>query len=265
MTSSISDTWLEQLKSSCAEASITCLDIIIDQAGGAPMLSSVLSVEPALPWQSLFTGLPEASAEDLAPLLVRVDLAQPLQRQWLKGLIQFLNNRSQLLVLASCWPFEVLAENLGQCLEARHAGRLGLLRYYDPRIFPLLFSHVLQVDQQQVLLRPALFWSWLDIDGEPRWLMGNPDRPPSPHNFTHIELSDVQLQAFACICDALQATEDLHEALPSDWSAQQRFDACCLALFEALQNGLSLTSERDSYLLGRLLGAGVSSSSDMRK
>ncbi|WP_460121761.1 DUF4123 domain-containing protein [Pseudomonas sp. S2_C03] len=257
MTSIMSDTWLEQLDSSCAEVSITCLDIIIDQAGGAPLLPSVLSVEPALPWQSLFSGLPEESAEDLAPLLVRVDLAQPLQRQWLKGLIQFLKNRSQLLVLASCWPFGVLAEYLGQCLEARHVGRLGLLRYYDPRIFPLLFSHVLQADQQQVLLRPAWFWSWLDIDGEPRWLMGSPDRPRSPLDFVHIELSDLQLDAFSCVSDALMAIKRHRQAMPGDWSAQQQFDGCFAAMLEANQSGLVFAPEREAYAVAKLQGAGV--------
>ena len=158
---------------SCATASITCLDIIIDQAGSdAPLLPSVLSVEPSLPWYSLFTGLPEAGAEDLAPLLVRVDLAQPLQRHWLIGLMHELDGRSQLLALASLWPFQALAEHLGRCLEARNGGCLGLLRYYDPRLFPLLFSHVLQPDQQQPWLRPAVFWSWLDRDGVPQRLLG---------------------------------------------------------------------------------------------
>ena len=120
------NTWIELLEVSCSQVSVTCLDIIIDQAGSdSPLLPSVLSVEPALPWYSLFTGLPEAGADELAPLLVRVDLAQPLQRQWLVGLVQALNGRSQLLVLGSLWPFQALAEHLGRCLEVRNGGYLG--------------------------------------------------------------------------------------------------------------------------------------------
>ncbi|MNQ61664.1 hypothetical protein D3C85_759850 [compost metagenome] len=176
MTTRHSSAWLDLLESSCARVSITCLDIIVDQAGSkSPLLPSILSVEPPLPWFSLFSGLPEAGAEELAPLLLRVDLTQPLQRHWLLGLMHDLDASSQLLILASRWPFQDLAHYLGRCLEARNGGYLGLLRYYDPRVFPLLFSHVLHPEQQQQLLRPAVFWSWLDRDGMFQRLSGGAD------------------------------------------------------------------------------------------
>lgn len=245
--------WIKLLETSCAQVSVTCLDIIIDQAGSDyPLLPSVLSVEPALPWYSLFTGLPEAGADELAPLLVRVDLAQPLQRQWFVGLVQALNGRSQLLVLASLWPFQTLAEHLSRCLEARNGGYLGLLRYYDPRLFPLFFSHVLEADQQQPFLRPAVFWSWLDRDGVPKRLSGTAATPELQDDFTPIELSDRQLETLSCASDATLAMVSLADALPSEWSAEERFQACYAAMLDATQIGLLLTPQREAHTLDSL-------------
>ncbi len=261
-----SNAWIELLEASCAQVSITCLDIIIDQAGSdSPLLPSVLSVEPALPWYSLFTGLPEAGAEELAPLLVRVDLAQPLQRQWLVGLVQALTGRSQLLVLASLWPFQALAEHLGRCLEVRNGGYLGLLRYYDPRLFPLLFSHVLEPEQQQSLLSPAVFWSWLDRDDHPKRLLGRVEMSESTEAFTPAELSDSQLEILSCASDATVAMVSLADALPSQWGAEQQFQACYAAMLDATQAGLLLTPQREAHALDRLRNACAPHTSEDRK
>ena len=258
MTTFNAGIWIERLEVSCAEASNTFLNIIIDQAGSdAPLIPSVLSVEPPLPWYSLFTGMPEAAVDELAPLLVRVDLANPLQRQWLIGLMQALNGRSQLLVLVSPWTFQVLAEHLGRCLEVRHGECLGLLRYYDPRLFPLLFSHVLEPDQQPQLLRPAVFWSWLDRDGHPKRMLGDPDAPDLPEDFRHIELSDRQLKTLGCASDASLAMASIGEKLPPEWGAEQRFEACYAAMLEASEAGLLLSTEREAYTLERLGDAGA--------
>jgi hypothetical protein len=245
--------WIALLEASCAEVSISCLDIIIDQAGcDAPLLPSVRSVEPPLAWYSLFTGLPEEGHEELAPLLVRVDLASPLQRHWLVGLLHHINVSSQLLVLTSHWPFQTLAEHLGHCMEARSGGHLGLLRYYDPRLFPLLFSHGLQPEQQQLWLRPALFWSWLDRDGAPQRLQGAADRHASVEAFEPIELSDNQLQTLSCASDATLAIRKLRIALPPGWGAEQLFQASYAAMLEATQAGLLLKAERETFTLDRL-------------
>ncbi|MBT9569921.1 DUF4123 domain-containing protein [Pseudomonas umsongensis] len=253
MTFTQRGTWIDLLEASCVKASITCLDIIIDQAGSnAPLLPSVVSVQPSLTWYSLFTGLPEAGAEELAPLLVRVDLAQPLQRQWLKGLMHELQGRSQLLALASHWPFQALAEHLGRCLEARNGGYPGLLRYYDPRLFPLLFSHVLQADQQQPWLRPAVFWSWLDRDGIPQHFPGAPDTPESVAMLSPIELSDSQVDTLGCASDATLAMNNLRHALPGERSAEQHFQACYGAMLEATLAGLLLMPEREAFTLDKL-------------
>ncbi|MGH8383842.1 DUF4123 domain-containing protein [Pseudomonas sp.] len=243
-------TWLGLLQSACEQADTRYLYVIIDQAGSeVPLLPSVLSVEPPLAWYSLFSGLPEEGAEDLAPLLVRVELAQPLQRQWLLGLMHATDGHSQLLVLASTWPFAVLAEHLGQCMEARNGGRLGLLRYYDPRLFPLLFSHVLQPEQQQPWLHPALFWSWLDRDGAPQHLLGAAQIPTVADAHSPVELSDSQVDTLACAADASAALASLSTAFPSKWGVEQRFQACYRAMLDASQAGLLLNAQREAYTL----------------
>ncbi|WP_095163070.1 DUF4123 domain-containing protein [Pseudomonas sp. Irchel 3F5] len=251
-------TWLSLLQIACEQAGTRHLHLIIDQAGSeAPLLPSVLSVEPPLAWYSLFTGLPEEGAADLAPLLVRVDLAQPLQRQWLLGLMHATDGHSQLLVLASAWPFAVLAEHLSRCLEARNGGVLGLLRYYDPRLFPLLFSHVLQPAQQQPLLRPALFWSWLDRDGSPRYLLGAADLPAGPDTHRTIELSDSQIDTLGCASDATAAVARLSSAFPREWGMERRFRACYRAMLEASKAGVLLADQREAYALDQLRQAAM--------
>jgi hypothetical protein len=260
MTAVAHTNWLELLEVSCAKASISCLDVIIDQAGSAtPWLPSVLSVEPAIPWHSLFTGLPEAGADELAPLLVRIDLAQPLQRQWLIGLMQALHGGSQLLVLASHWPFQHLAECLGRCLEAVNGGYPGLLRYYDPRVFPLLFSHVLEPAQQHILLAPAVFWSWLDRDGSPQRLLGSSQPPDRPECFSLIELSDDQVDILGCVSDATLVVKRLRDAFPLEWGAERRFRACYVAMIEATEAGLLSDFQREAFVLEKVRTTGVES------
>jgi hypothetical protein len=250
MTPAQVDTWLALLDASCAQAETSSLDIIVDQAGlSVPLLPSVLSVQPSLPWYSLFTGLPEEGVGDVGPLLVRVDLSLMLQRQWLIGLLHTLALDSQPLVLASQWPFQTLARHLGQCLEAVNGGSVGLLRYYDPCIFPVLFSHVLQADQQQPWLRPALFWSWLDRDAKPRWLLGTSEIPLSPDKAMPIELSDVQLDVLGCVSDATRLMKHRGSELPPGWSAEHTFQACYAAMLQASQDGLTLDADREAFTL----------------
>jgi hypothetical protein len=240
--------WLDRLETACAKVSVTCLYLIIDQAGSnASLLPSVISVRPPMRWYSLFTGLPEEGLEDIAPLLVQVDLAQPLQRQWLIGLMHHLHRSSQLLALVSHWPFLTLAQHLSRCLNARNGGCRGLLRYYDPRLFPLLFSHVLEPEQQQAWLRPVEFWSWLDLDGSPRLLAGKSESPECADTFNLIELSDSQLGTLRCASDATLFIGEFGPELPSDWTAEKRFQTCYAAMLEATQRGLLSDDDREAF------------------
>ncbi|NIF25135.1 DUF4123 domain-containing protein [Pantoea sp. Tr-811] len=253
MSTQAGTTWLNLLLSACEQAQTPYLHVIIDQAGFAfPIRHSVLSVDPPLDCYSLFTGLPEEGAEDLAPLLVRVELAQPLQKQWLLGLLNATNGLPVVLTLASAWPFPILAEHLGRCIEALNGGCLGLLRYYDPRLFPLLFSHVLTPEQQQAWLQPAVFWSWLDRDGMPQHLLGQAHSPVTDDPSTPIELSDSQVDVLCCASDATAAMASLAAAFPHDWGAEQRFRGCYSGMLAASSAGLLTTAQREAYTLDHL-------------
>ncbi len=76
----------------------------------------------------------------------------------------------------------------------------------DPRLFPLLFSHVLVPEQQQQLLRPAVFWSWHYATVLLNGFWEAPDNPEDwPEDFAPIELSDSQLETLCCASDATLA------------------------------------------------------------
>lgn len=256
MTADSLDSWLEKLKATCTQVRLKHLHLIIDQAGSdLPVLPSARAIEPPLPCLSLFDGLPEASSEAFAPILLQVDLAQPLQRRWLLGLLQNIEVPSRVLALCSAWPFSALAEHLSRCMEAGNGGCHGLLRYYDPRLFPLLFSHVLSHEQQQNWLGPTVFWSWLDRDGIAQHLPGTAELPGQLGPFCPVELSDDQLDTLCCASDATLAIEQLAEEFPPEWGAERRFQACYSAMLEASKAGLFLDAQRTAYLQSRLRDA----------
>lgn len=245
--------WLDLLQRCCAQVPTRFLHVIIDQAGrDTPLLASVQSVEPPIGWHSLYTGLPEESAEDLAPLLLRIDLEKPLQQLWLAGLMQELYGQDMLLALISPWPFHALAAHLSACLQASQGGASGLLRYYDPRVFALLFSHVLRPEQQQRWRQPAFIWSWLDRDGKPRHLPGAPTMIANSEALSPTELSDTQVETLDCASDAKLALDALGAELPGIWSAERRFQACYAAMLEATQQGLIADSQRLAFARDRL-------------
>ncbi|MFJ4376359.1 DUF4123 domain-containing protein [Pseudomonas japonica] len=258
MTSTTAQTWLQLLDIACAKVSCRQVSFIIDQVEiAAPLFPGIEQVEPPIPWHVLFDGLPEAAHADLSPLLVRVDLDKPQQRLWLEGLIDRFGDQARLLALISPWPLQRLGDYLGQCLEARNGGGAGVLRYYDPRLFPLLFSHVLSAEQQQWLLSPALLWSWLDRDGIPRHRAGagadagTVDDPPP------FELSDRQIDVLCCAADAAEALDRLAPVLPEGWGAEQLFRVAYGAMLEADGCVLLLPAECDAFVLERLHGTSV--------
>lgn len=256
MTSTTAQTWLQLLDIACAKVSCRQVSFIIDQVEiAAPLFPGIEQVEPPIPWHVLFDGLPEVAHADLSPLLVRVDLGKPQQRLWLEGLIDRFGDQARLLALISPWPLQRLGDYLGQCLEARNGGGAGVLRYYDPRLFPLLFSHVLSAEQQQWLLSPALLWSWLDRDGIPRHRAGAGADAGSVDDPPPFELSDRQIDVLCCAADAAEALVRLRASLPQEWSAEQRFQACYRAVLEAGEAGLLSSAKSDPFVLDRLLAA----------
>lgn len=238
--------WIELLDAACADVPTQYLDLIIDQAAGdRPLVPVVKAVHPPLSWRSLFSGLPEESAEELAPLLVRIDLRQPIQRLWLQGLLNEAEGKPQVLVLGSAWAFDSLADYLGRCLEARNGGQLGLLRYYDPRLFQLLIRDVLEPGQQRQLLRPAVFWSWSDHDGLPRRLLGLAEPEEAAAQFEPIELSDLQVDTLMCASDATRALSQLPVEDKAGRSAEECFQLAYAAMREASAAGLIADPQRE--------------------
>lgn len=256
MPASFIPQWLDLLAAACAEVPTQYLDLIIDQAAGdRPLIPVVKAVHPPLPWRSLFTGLPEESAEELAPLLVRIDLHHAIQRTWLQGLLKEAAGKPQILALASTWSFDALADYLGRCLEARNGGRLGLLRYYDPRLWLLLIRDVLEPEQRRQLLRPAVFWSWPDHDGVPCRLLGLGEPEENAAAFELIELSDPQVDTLMCASDATRALAKLDAADKAGRTAEQRFQLAYAAMREASAADLLTDEQREALLHQRLAQA----------
>jgi hypothetical protein len=164
--------WIEEVAGTCRAFGTDYLHVIIDQAGVdfsvIPALNS-LSVE----WQSLFHGLPEAFIVDDAPLVARFTLDDLEQMRWLQDISQQLAIQAPLLLFCTYWPFSALANWLTQCMDILQEGRSGILRFYDTRVFPLLFTHILSDEQQEPLMRPALFWAWQDFDGQAKGIKGS--------------------------------------------------------------------------------------------
>lgn len=256
MSAQTQDRWLALMESGAGHMDVHCLHLLIDQAGcDQPVLAGIRALEPVLPCHVLFEGMPESGIADMGPLLVKVDLSQPLHRHWLEGLIQRYGADSRLLVVVSKWPFDRLGEHLGQCLEATYNGCGGVLRYYDPRVFAQLFSHVLQPAQQDRFLRPALFWSWLDRDCAPQRLLGLGAVPEGSADVRPLDLDASQLARLGCTPDATRAMSRLNGLLPAQWTTEQRFQACYAALIDASDAGLLAEEPREAFVRERLLAA----------
>ncbi len=107
---SISD-WVSKLEPLCAEIETAYLDFIIDQSGlDYSIIPALEEFSPPLQWQSLYLGLPEESLPEMAPLLIRIALNAPLQRQWFIELAYKTQTRTPLLAIGSQWAFSTLAE-----------------------------------------------------------------------------------------------------------------------------------------------------------
>lgn len=226
--------WLNQINQLAADSSLNHIDVLVDQAGcSLPILTALPSMQPAMPWFSLFSGLPEESMLEQAPLLMRINLTEWRHKHWLGELVEHLGPQSRLVLLLSPLPFDVLAKNLQGLSQAEWGGQNGLLRYYDPRILPYLLNDVLGTEQNLPFLRVALFWSWLDLDQQPVWLPGTyQSGAPLPQSPSPIALSDAQYFLLGSISDAHQLLGVAAEQMP-DCTREQRFAACYRLVLKA--------------------------------
>lgn len=240
--------WIEEVAATCRASGNDHLDIIVDQAGldfGVIPALNALSVE----WQSLYHGLPEGFIVDEAPLIARVTVNDAQQMQWLQEISQQAAAQAPLLLLCSAWPFASLAGWLTQCIDITQEGRGGILRFYDTRIFPLLFSHVLTVEQQHALLRPVLFWAWQDMDGSSCAINGIGQPPLRGEKSQKTDLSDRQLDRLMCVCDVMVLLE--HCAPPAGVyeSQQALFSHCYQGMVEATELGIVLDDAREAWVV----------------
>ncbi|MFD0707261.1 MULTISPECIES: DUF4123 domain-containing protein [Photorhabdus] len=246
--------WIASLASSVTEIGISCIDMIVDQSGGQfPLIPALKSFSSEMDWCSLFQGLPEEVVTDKAPILIRIDLTHAVQRQWMSEIMMRLGRKPVLLVLCSSWSFDRLSQHLIQCVDAAYAGKGGILRFYDPRIFPVLFSHVLDKEQQQQFFRPVLFWSWLDRDGAPHVIWSEGHAEPVDETVQKIDLTDEQLEHLSCVSDAhILMLKLSNQDEYSAFSREQLFDSCYALMVEASGKDILLDGDRESFVLKHL-------------
>lgn len=246
-------TWLDKIQQTCQEINLTYIDIIVDQCGiDYSIIPALSGFSPEIEWRSLYAGLPEDIYQEDAPLLVRIALNDDQQVHWLYDLADAVSATSPLLILASRWPFSALSAWLRQCVDANHEGREGIFRFWDTRIFSYIISDVLSPEQNQ-LLRPALFWSWLDRDGKPELLNGNGASPVKDLVCQQISLTDRQFETMMCLCDA--GLYLLYEPLPENCfkTKEGEFAACFRAMLAATQERVLFDDKRREWITERIL------------
>ncbi|MFF7710468.1 DUF4123 domain-containing protein [Pseudomonas sp. NPDC007930] len=196
--------WLQQLERACACYGHRHLDVIVDQAcWEQPLLPAIGMLQPPLPCFSLFQGLPEQRLEHLAPLLMRIDLNERRHKAWLAELARHLWALPGLLVLFTPLAFSTLSTTLRGLAQFDWAGQVGLLRYFDTRVWPVLLDDVLSEAQQARFTQVALGWAWLDRDQQPILRHGTWRHDlPTPEEGPPLVLSDEQLDRLLDVRDA---------------------------------------------------------------
>jgi hypothetical protein len=198
--------WLEQIEQVCASTEVQEVDVLLDQADWSHCaVPGLQALSPKAPWFSLFTGSPEEKLLDQAPLLMRLDLTIWQHKAWLEELIEHGASEARLMVLVTSLRFQELSQALQALFQMQWGGQAGLLRFYDPRIFPELMSSILTSEQRAEFLQVACCWGWLDREDQPQWLPGTRLRKQSGIEVSpFVELSDEQCALIGCIGDAQQ-------------------------------------------------------------
>ncbi len=250
--------WISQLASCCLKINSEYLYVILDQAGLNCAIIPALE-QLSLEWESLWKGLPEEIAESSAPLLIRIYLNNVQQRLWIEGICHQATAKHAVLTLSSLWSMKSLAHWLQCCSDASHEGRAGILRFYDPRLFPLLIGGILNAEQVQQLHRPALFWSWVDRDGKPTFVSGNGNVLGDNEKMSRIDLTDAQFEYLMCVCDVniLRTYQDLGKT--HQLSEESLFQLCYQGMREASDKGMIMDEERNQWVLNKISRLGCSS------
>lgn len=247
--------WLDRVQQTCQQIGQNYIDIIIDQCGlDFSVIPALSGFSPVIKWSSLYEGLPEDIYREDAPVLARIDLREEQQVRWLYDLAEEVSDTAPLMVLGSPWPLSFLAGWLRQCTDASHEGRAGIFRFWDTRNFPWLFSDVLNETQQNQLYKPALFWSWMNRDGDPEILTGDGNHPTDDQSARQISFGDSQFEALMCLCDARQFIK--YQLVPENHfaSREEEFSLCFQAMLAATKAGILLDQQRDNWVINHLNG-----------
>lgn len=224
--------WLTQAENLCTRAGQGHIDVLADQAGWpSPLLEALRHLDPPVSWHSLFEGTPEEALDDQAPLLMRLHWTIWQHKAWLSELMLHFQGTPRLLLAITPLPFEQLTQHLHTLGDIQWGEQTGLLRFYDTRIFPLLFSHVLTPEQQTAFSHLAHLWSWAGRDGQIVWKAGSYapgnmlSEKPDP-----ICVDDAQIEMLGCISDAELLAKELNDG---SMTREQNFIQCLRAVSDA--------------------------------
>ncbi|MEN3754257.1 DUF4123 domain-containing protein [Mangrovibacter sp. SLW1] len=200
----LADQWQAQVQYLQNSVGVPHIDAIIDLSGDTlPCLATLPALSPQAQWSSLFAGLPESALQDQGPVLVRLHNNAWQHQQWLGELMRYYAGRHRLLLLVSPLAFSVVQQQLCSLTQFFWGNESGIFRFYDPRIFPELFNHVLTPGQQDAFNQLGYFWGWLDRDNQQTWRAGkfqpHSDAVFLPHE---LQFTDKQIDAIGCISDA---------------------------------------------------------------
>lgn len=196
--------WLEQAEARCSATGLDYIDILVEQAGIEQSLEhSLRQLSPAARWFALFDGTPEAESIEYSPMLIRLHFTLCGHHAWLEQLMAFFAGTPRLTLLISPLDFDLLSHHLQALSQVQWEEQTGLLRYYDNRVFPALFTHVLTDQQQAAFTDIVLYWGWKDRDGEIVWKTGtfSPEHRFADEPET-ICVDDEQVGLMGCISDA---------------------------------------------------------------
>lgn len=247
------DQWLEQAAFLSAGAGLDYIDVIIDLAGSGRSAKEMFhNVIPDIRLASLFEGMPEEGLKDEGPILVRFLWAEWQHKTFLAELMRYWGDASRLMLLISPLVFDEVKSQLLALSRFEWGKQSGIFRFYDSRIFPALFSHVLSDEQQSAFNRLAYYWGWQDRDGCQIWKQGSigPDSTMLPPPII-LRLDDRQIEAIGCISDADMLARALSQNTLSREACFSRcFDAALAAGQEGFWGDLSEYVQRYEWACG---------------
>lgn len=238
----VAEQWLEQAEFLSLNASLDYIDLIINLAGtdrtGRDMFCHMT---PEIRYASLFEEMPEEGLKDEGAFVARFCWSEWRHKMFLADLMRYWGGGARLMLALSPLAFNEMKNQLLAISQFEWGNQTGIFRFYDSRIFPELFSHVLSEEQQALFTRIAFYWGWLDRDGCHIWKQGSigPDSTVIPEPAKLI-LTDRQIETIGCISDAEVLARNLYrEGSSRETIFRNCFEAALAASREAFWGELS--------------------------